>query len=219
MTEMNNLLSIQQFATKYLEIIRRTQSHGPYRLAGWSMGGLIAYEMAYQLLNVGESVEFVGLIDPAIHIARPQATHQSDELSDVSVLLSALEVLAPTIDQATLLELKSLDKVHLILDRCKQIGALPMTLSLMDVQAKIQNLRTLAAVCASYSPTQLPIASHFFLATDELPPHLSRDPALFAGDKALEKIIGGTHQSIMNSPYVEQLADAINKSLVEFEVS
>jgi thioesterase domain-containing protein len=43
------------------------QSKGPYRIAGWSSGGLIAYEMANQLIGADESVEFVGLIDASFN--------------------------------------------------------------------------------------------------------------------------------------------------------
>jgi thioesterase domain-containing protein len=39
------------------------QASGPYHLAGWSLGGVVAYEMAQQLRRAGEEVDFLGLID------------------------------------------------------------------------------------------------------------------------------------------------------------
>ena len=36
---------------------------GPYRLGGWCMGGVVAYEMARQLQEDGERVGTLALID------------------------------------------------------------------------------------------------------------------------------------------------------------
>jgi len=50
-------------ARLYVEELRRIQSEGPYQLIGYSFGGVIAYEMARQLLASGEHVNFLGLLD------------------------------------------------------------------------------------------------------------------------------------------------------------
>jgi thioesterase domain-containing protein len=50
-------------ASAYLAELRDVQARGPYFLAGFRAGGLVAYEMAQQLLEAGESVAFLGLID------------------------------------------------------------------------------------------------------------------------------------------------------------
>jgi acetoacetyl-CoA synthetase len=54
---------IEDMAVGYVEQIRSVQPHGPYALAGFSMGGLIALEIAQQLLQCGEKVELVALLD------------------------------------------------------------------------------------------------------------------------------------------------------------
>lgn len=56
--------SLQDLAKEHLVSIRRIQPTGPYRLAGFSLGGLIAYEMAQQLRAAGERVETLFLVDP-----------------------------------------------------------------------------------------------------------------------------------------------------------
>ena len=38
-------------ATLYNQQIRSVQPVGPYLLSGWSMGGLVAWEMAQQLMK------------------------------------------------------------------------------------------------------------------------------------------------------------------------
>ena len=57
------LATIESLAEHYLEAVRRVQPAGPYLLGGWSMGGLVAFEMARRLLGAGEAVAQVLLID------------------------------------------------------------------------------------------------------------------------------------------------------------
>lgn len=50
-------------ASKFIEEMRRRQPTGPYSLAGWSAGGVIAYEIVVQLTKVGERVDNLIIID------------------------------------------------------------------------------------------------------------------------------------------------------------
>lgn len=54
---------IGELATRFLDDLRAIQPTGPYYLGGWSLGGLIAFEMARRLLVGGERVGFLGLFD------------------------------------------------------------------------------------------------------------------------------------------------------------
>ena len=55
--------SVQSMAADYIDEIRRIQPRGPYAIAGFSFGGLVAFEMTQMLQARGETVEFLGLID------------------------------------------------------------------------------------------------------------------------------------------------------------
>jgi thioesterase domain-containing protein/acyl carrier protein len=55
--------TVEESARRYVEALRLIQREGPYQLVGYSFGGLIAYEMAQQLLAAGERVNFLGLLD------------------------------------------------------------------------------------------------------------------------------------------------------------
>jgi acyl-CoA synthetase (AMP-forming)/AMP-acid ligase II/thioesterase domain-containing protein len=54
---------VQEIAARYLAEIRDVQPHGPYLLGGLSFGGLVAYEMAQQLLRQGEETALLALLD------------------------------------------------------------------------------------------------------------------------------------------------------------
>ncbi len=63
--------TIPAMATRYVEAVRARQPHGPYRLAGYSGGGVIAFEMTQQLLALGEEVDHLVFLDSlAPQIAR-----------------------------------------------------------------------------------------------------------------------------------------------------
>jgi thioesterase domain-containing protein/SAM-dependent methyltransferase/acyl carrier protein len=50
-------------AARYLQAVRGRQPTGPYLLGGYSLGGLVAYEMAQQLVRAGERVARLVLVD------------------------------------------------------------------------------------------------------------------------------------------------------------
>jgi amino acid adenylation domain-containing protein len=57
------LASVDAMAARYLPEILVVQPHGPYRIGGGSMGGVIAFELARRLRARGEQVELLALID------------------------------------------------------------------------------------------------------------------------------------------------------------
>ncbi len=54
---------IETMAARYLGELRRVQPEGPYQLGGYSGGGVIAFEMAQQLIRQGNEVELFVLFD------------------------------------------------------------------------------------------------------------------------------------------------------------
>jgi amino acid adenylation domain-containing protein len=57
---------VEDLILPMLEAIRRVQPSGPYRIAGYSFGGLLAYELASQLRACGDEVAWLGILDAAV---------------------------------------------------------------------------------------------------------------------------------------------------------
>jgi amino acid adenylation domain-containing protein len=55
--------TLAAFAACCADAIREQQPEGPYYLAGYSAGGLIAFEVARQLARAGHRIAFIGLLD------------------------------------------------------------------------------------------------------------------------------------------------------------
>ncbi|GAA4973310.1 amino acid adenylation domain-containing protein [Algibacter aquimarinus] len=66
--------SIEEIASLYVDSIIKHNPEGPYALAGYSFGGIIAYEMAKQLKEQNKKVNMVGLFDTIIE---PHFNHAS----------------------------------------------------------------------------------------------------------------------------------------------
>jgi len=62
---------IEWLAEELLPAIRERQPHGPYALVGYSAGAIVAYELAWQLIEAGEEVTWLGILDtPPPHTTR-----------------------------------------------------------------------------------------------------------------------------------------------------
>ncbi|KAI4198281.1 MAG: hypothetical protein LQ350_005364 [Teloschistes chrysophthalmus] len=56
-------IPFEEVASIYIREIRTLQPQGPYMIGGWSLGGIHAYETAYQLIQQGESITSLIMID------------------------------------------------------------------------------------------------------------------------------------------------------------
>ena len=57
------LYSMEKLADRYNAEILENDPIGPYALAGYSFGGLLAYEMARKLMEMGKEVKMLGILD------------------------------------------------------------------------------------------------------------------------------------------------------------
>lgn len=60
------LQSVEAMAEFYVKAILAHQPNGPYRLGGWSVGGVVAYEMARRLEQAGHQVKTLALLDSGV---------------------------------------------------------------------------------------------------------------------------------------------------------
>lgn len=76
--------TMDEVCKRHLETIRNIQPRGPYRLLGYSLGGVVAQAIAAQLVEEGDAVEFLGLLDtypPEIQEwSRPPTEEEENEI-------------------------------------------------------------------------------------------------------------------------------------------
>lgn len=61
---------IEDMAHYSLEGIRELQPHGPYLLVGFSLGGLVMFEIAQQLIGEGETIGLLAMLDSYPHVSQ-----------------------------------------------------------------------------------------------------------------------------------------------------
>jgi thioesterase domain-containing protein len=63
--------NMEEMAGRYIREVRTIQPHGPYNFIGACFGSTVAWEMVCQLMEAGEEISFLGLLDP-IRMAKAQ---------------------------------------------------------------------------------------------------------------------------------------------------
>jgi amino acid adenylation domain-containing protein len=88
---------IEEMAAEYVAAVREIQSQGPYYLGGWSAGGLVALEMAQQLLAAGETTALLALLDttPPAQPGSPPEHESSGQEYGLDLSLEELARLGP----------------------------------------------------------------------------------------------------------------------------
>jgi thioesterase domain-containing protein len=75
------LLTLEEIAAVHVKSIRSAQSSGPYHVAGYSTGGILAFEIAQQLVGAGQEIGLLALLDVTLFPERyrnadPQVYHE-----------------------------------------------------------------------------------------------------------------------------------------------
>jgi thioesterase domain-containing protein len=169
-------------AGKYIKKIKMVQEKGPYSIAGWCIGGTIAFEMARQLETMGDEVEFLGLINSIA----PKRWDDIDEFSIKSELSMIESFTDSSFIKSILIEndgdiwMKALNlmkkRERYYVDRLKYIMPGHIAKSIPDINnAGIEHLvyyvnvlRTLHNIRSTYYPENCINANmHFFIAEDD----------------------------------------------------
>ncbi|HEU5136503.1 MAG TPA: amino acid adenylation domain-containing protein [Steroidobacteraceae bacterium] len=204
-----HLESLEQIAADQIEAMRRVQPKGPYRLAGWSLGAVIAYEMAYQLIGADETVEFLGMIDAIAPVGT-----SLPEMDDFEVLRQVIrDRWTATLGPAVVQELSDLNDIAKLLEICHARRYLPAHITMADIQRLLKNRRLIPEMTRRYSPAALPLKVDFFEADDELPAPFSRNWEPLIGNHVRRHVIGGTHRTITHPPHLQRLAAAMTEAL------
>ena len=99
---------LEEMAARYVEAIRAAQPAGPYHLGGWSLGGLIAFEMARQLREQRHEVATVALFDTQAPAADrrvdPETLALARQLRELGEGVEALGLLESDEDAVALAE-------------------------------------------------------------------------------------------------------------------
>ena len=212
--------TVAEMAALYLREIRAVQAAGPYLLAGWSMGGLVALEMAQQLARRGEAVELLALIDPTPPAAGPPGAPPAAAAvawqfaRDLAALLGAdpaalaaaytRPLAAETGDAAAIL-----DRMYAGLRAAR---LLPADLALAELGRRLRIFERNLRAGATYRPRPYTgrLALLLAAARDAPGDPLAAWQGLASGELSVERFAGG-HYDLLRGPLAAELAAALER--------
>ncbi|MFB4276899.1 amino acid adenylation domain-containing protein [Nonomuraea sp. MTCD27] len=124
---------LEEMARTYAQEIRAQQPVGPYLIGGWCLGGIIAHEVAQQLVRQGETVAALVVLDsaaPSESLSDETVEVQTDAGEDADEELELLARFAwhyqLVLDGAKLPAMDSEGRFAHLLERARQAGVLPV---------------------------------------------------------------------------------------------
>jgi len=231
------LQTMEGLAARLVSVIRSVQPHGPYRLAGWSFGGVLAYEVALQLQGQDEPVAFLGLIDSYVPRLTDQgkARWSGTEACKRHLLLLCTAYWksqgADGVEAVASLAQLEADIVHFdfdgLLHYCRDQHLLFEDIAAgsdSDVLSYLEREVGHGHALAHYSLFPTAVAVHLFSAL-ERPTELSRrSPShgwadFLAAGQLRQVPVPGDHQSMMTAPHIQVLGQAIDHAIAASEAA
>lgn len=211
---------IEDMAAEYLEAIREVQPHGPYLLSGWSMGGVIAFEMAHQLQAQNEQVSLLGLIDS---VAPSTWTSTFKEDDDLWLLLNFVQDLGFTPDLLTvkreeLLQMSSEERLIYLEEQAKSAKIMPQYMDHDQVVRLYEVFKTNIRALQQYEAAAK--APRITLISSEQSANTFPDSTMGWSELSTESvevftIPATTHYSIVRKPAVENLAQQLKACIAQ----
>ncbi|MDJ0567708.1 MAG: thioesterase domain-containing protein, partial [Pleurocapsa sp. MO_192.B19] len=213
--------SIEEMASEYTKAILQERPQGPYYLMGWSMGGVLAVNIAKQLEQQEQQVAFVGLVD-AFLIPEKTPTKKRDpfvELASIfgSVFVEALmdlDEIEQQVLRETLVNLSSSDRLEKMLTWGQKRNILANDISLDVLQKQLTLTEIHEKLLGNHRAPKIQTKLHIWWALDRLGLTLSHtDWGKYTTGGSYTKALAGNHFSIVNPPNVEMLAQDLQACL------
>jgi thioesterase domain-containing protein len=187
--------SIEDLTRPLMESVRASQPSGPYVIAGHSIGGLFAYELARQLIAGGERVAWLGMLDSA-----------------------SSTVLGKRPARRQLLVHYARRGPRVLLEQCRSA----LRRELQELRVRLHpdpytfDHRGARLVASHYAPTGLDghlavFATDAMVIDQRFGPTLGWD-SVHRGTVEIHRV-PGTHHSLLLQPHVEEVADTFARSL------
>jgi len=198
---------IEPMAELYVRVMKDVQPEGPYLVAGWSFGGLAAYEMAQQLRALGDEVSLLAMFDTYA----PEAL--SDDLKNLDEVQRLISLFGDDVELSEdhLRSLGTEARVQYIVAKAKDVDLLPPDFTIAEARRLIDMFSMNTEAVHAYEPKPYPGTVTLFFAkekTDAIAEVTSDEPthgwSALAGGVTVHDA-EGNHHTMMRKPHVTSL--------------
>jgi thioesterase domain-containing protein len=216
---------LEEMAAHYAEAMRSLQPEGPYLVGGWSLGGIVALEIAQQLHAQGQDIGLLAILDSpifsALFLPLEERKLQPEEFTEVKGL--ARRAARRGLSMNHLLQFSAADQEQLLLENVQRAN-------LIDPDITPAHFRRWQAIVTSnyqalmgYQVRPYPGTVTLFRATRN---DLSRLPdwgpdlrwGSVAGQLEIE-LVPGDHKGILREPDVRVLAERLRARLDQVQAA
>ncbi|GAB4212335.1 MAG: hypothetical protein OHK0022_48020 [Roseiflexaceae bacterium] len=218
--------TIEAMAERYVRAMRGVQPHGPYALGGWSIGGVVALEMAQQLVRQGEQVALLAVLDgdlPPPELQKPDADIERFlNTAAILMMLARFENLPMKPEEFQALSPEA--QLEIAMETARNNNIIPPDATPEQVQRITGVLQANFAALLRYQAQTYP-GQITFLRTEPPPiPENERGDMLMYSDetRGWRQVSGepievhtmpGQHVTLMSEPYVRTVAQVLRGCL------
>ncbi|MFV1853047.1 MAG: AMP-binding protein [Thalassospira sp.] len=208
--------SVEDMVAAYMPSIREMIPNGPVRVAGWSFGGLLAYEAGYRLSQAGVDVRSISLLDA---IAVPESVREmlrKDESEYLADLFGELGI----VKAEELRPLTPEERIDYLLANGKECDLLPKDADRGTMRRLLAVFQNNALAAVHYIPPRIEdidillvrpktiVRGAPFIADDEYSGWRK-----FTGDNIELTMVTGTHGTMIAQPHIQEVANAMRKQI------
>ncbi|MFC5498086.1 amino acid adenylation domain-containing protein [Caenimonas terrae] len=215
--------SVEELAANYLDRLEPLVPDRRYLLAGWSSGGVIAYEIARQALARGHEVALLCLIDSRATDGSAPAPQRDRLLRSISRLIAhKADLSCPDLSG-----LPYDDALQGLLQLARKADFVPADTGRSDIEKLYQVFERNVTVIGRYQAGPLPRRTLIMKATELLPEGIREAAAHPLADGAplgWERLcfanvhhVAADHMSIMEPPRLAGVLAALDSELEEIE--
>ncbi|AGS70772.1 hybrid non-ribosomal peptide synthetase/type I polyketide synthase [Streptomyces collinus] len=205
--------TVAGLAAHYADALTARFPDGPFRLGGWSMGGVLALETARLLTGRGRTVELVAAVD----LLEPPG--RAEPASDAALLARFARDLAGLAGSdwhpgpAEFEPTRHRSPVEELLSRARQAAVLPAEIDAATLERLANRFLRLARALADHDAAPYPGRVRLLRAMDGASAATTREWLDLLGDQAESVDVPGDHYSVMRSPHLRTLAAELGKAL------
>jgi len=205
---------IEDMAAHYINSMQSIQDEGPYILGGWSMGGLIAYEMAQQLLRQDKNISMLVVFDTWISVNRHYVKEGAEAL--LQNLFPNLKLSLDEIDHSSdnYSDYFTDEELDLILENAKKSNFISSEFGVAQVERYFKVFKTNAMAMLAYKPDIYQGSMIIFRAKELLTDY---DPVIEWSNLVSGGIeiysVPGHHFTMLKEPNVQELSRQLREVL------
>nr|WP_227027201.1 non-ribosomal peptide synthetase [Corallococcus soli] len=211
------LRTLEAMAADYVRALREVQPVGPYHLGGWSLGGVIAYEMTRQLREAGEEVALLALLDSFVPEPVPASEPRLDRTLTVGLFaqdLMGISLADLALDLGALATLEPEAALTQVLETAARAGALPHG---TDAGTAVALFRVFEANLEAARRYHTPALEQRVLRVqaEEQATTVTDDGgwSTRVGERLESHRLPGNHYTLLREPNVQRVADLLKKAL------